>query len=86
VQTTLTRPNGSYLFNNIDLGTYTVSELLLAGAPRASFSSAPIHITRGMLVNHVDFPDAPPPGGPIRLRPRPTAAAQSAVHQRSVRW
>ncbi|HEX4794131.1 MAG TPA: peroxidase family protein [Humisphaera sp.] len=77
IATTTTRRDGSYLFNDLSLGSFTVREQLPPGGPRSAIVSAAIHITSGNGVNNINFaqrpigimpqqpppPPPPPPGG-----------------------
>jgi hypothetical protein len=51
VATTVTAADGSYHFDDFDLGTYRIRELLATG----NVTSNPIAVTRGMIVSNVDF-------------------------------
>lgn len=59
VATTKTRPDGTYVFEGLDLGTYTVREVVPAGAVLTTKPPQPIAITRGMVVKDVNFGEAP---------------------------
>ena len=61
--TAITRPDGSYRFDRLDLGTYRVREVLPPGAV-ATQQQATIELTRGMAVRGVDLGESPP----MRLR------------------
>ncbi len=75
--TVLTKPDGSYRFDGLDLGTYQVREVVPNGVKQTTPPPQPIKITRGMTVSDINFGEAvpkkpqtgPAPLGPIAPMP-----------------
>jgi peroxidase len=72
VATTQTRPDGSYRFTNVGLGTYQVALVAAAGARLTTTPPARVQITRGQDVFGGNFGEAPPAGTPPAPTPQPT--------------
>lgn len=80
LQTTRTRPDGSYQFQGLELGAYQVRETLPQGVVQTAAPSM-IQITSGNVVAGADFGEAPPvnrsrrpPAGSGASREMPTFA------------
>jgi hypothetical protein len=67
VATTLTAPDGSYHFDNLDLGAYVVREVVPTGVTLTTPAEHTVAITRGGMIDRQDFgelaPQLPPPHG-----------------------
>src|SRR5439155_19243829 len=65
VATTLTAPDGSYHFDNLDLGAYVVREVVPTGVNLTTPAEHAVAITRGGMIDRQDFgelaPQLPPP-------------------------
>ncbi|MFO0809152.1 MAG: peroxidase family protein [Gemmataceae bacterium] len=61
VATTVTTTDGGYRFDGLDLGTYTVREVLPAGVVRTTSATRTVQITRGQTIDRQDFGEATPP-------------------------
>lgn len=60
VATALTKPDGSYRFDNLDLGTYQVRVVAPNSMQATAQTPQTIKITRGMTVSNVNFTEAAP--------------------------
>ncbi len=87
VQSTHTRPDGSYQFTGLDLGSYRVKVELPSGGRQTTKDPATISITRGTSIGKIDFglqltrrPQVPT--GPVA--PPPKLASAGATSATSV--
>ena len=71
IRTTLTDRDGSYRFTGLELGSYTVQELLPAGITQTTSPTIAVELTRGMAVNRQDFGEVPLSLPPRRMPPGP---------------
>ena len=73
LKTVLTKLDGSYRFDGLELGTYQVREVVPNGVKLTTPPPLPIKITRGMTVSDINFgeavPKRPQARGPIQAIP-----------------
>jgi hypothetical protein len=61
--TTFTARDGSYLFDNLDIGTYQVQCVMPANVSSTTYPADDVAITRGMSVAYLRFGETPPRRG-----------------------